>query len=187
MYERFLRTLDECDPLDGKLVLDVGCGSGQYAAALADGGAGEVVGLDFAANMLQLATANARQASVADRCRFIAGDFLTYPFGRRFDYVIAVGFFDYVGEPRPFLRRAREVTQGKFIATFPRLLTWRAPLRKMRLTLRGCPVFFYRRRRIVDLMGQAGWTVGRFEVCGKIYWVTAQPTSPRETKAGENI
>ena len=39
MYERFLRTLDECDPLDGKLVLDVGCGSGQYAAALADGGA----------------------------------------------------------------------------------------------------------------------------------------------------
>jgi len=30
---------------------------------------------------------------------------------RRFDYVIAVGFFDYVGEPLPFLRRAREVTR----------------------------------------------------------------------------
>jgi cyclopropane fatty-acyl-phospholipid synthase-like methyltransferase len=175
MYERFRRTLEECAPVGGRSVLDIGCGSGQYAAALAASGAGEVVGLDFATNLLQIAMANARRAGVTEQCRFITGDFLTYPFERPFDYVIAVGFFDYVREPLPFLRRAREVTREKFIATFPRLLTWRAPLRKVRLTLAGCPVFFYTRRRIAASMRQAGFDVAKIERCGKIYFVTGTP------------
>ena len=175
MYERFRRTLEECDPLDGRSVLDVGCGSGQYTTALAQRGAGEVVGLDFATNMLQIAAANARQAGVAERCRFASGDFLTYPVERRFDYVIAIGFFDYVSDPRPFLRRASEVTKEKFIATFPRALTWRAPVRKVRLGLAGCPVFFYTRRRVEKLMLEGGLTVEKIERCGKIYFVTGKP------------
>lgn len=175
MYERFRRTLEECDPVSGKSVLDVGCGSGQYATALAARGAGEVVGLDFAKNMLHIARDTARRAGVTDTCRFITGDFLTYPFDRRFDYVIAIGFLDYIGEPLPFLRRARAVTKGEFIATFPRLLTWRAVVRRMRLTLAGCPVFFYTRRRVAELMRQAGFAVEKLEVCGKIYFVTGKP------------
>lgn len=175
MYERFRRTLEECDPLGGKSVLDVGCGSGQYVTALATRGADEVVGLDFAKNMLRVATENARRAGVTETCRFIAGDFLTYPFEQRFDYVIAVGFFDYVAEPLPFLRRAREVTSSKLIATFPRLLTWRAAVRKVRLRLAGCPVFFYTRRRVGELMRQAGFAMVKIEVCGKIYFVTGRP------------
>lgn len=175
MYDRFRRTVDECDPLDGKSVLDIGCGSGQYATALATRGAGEVVGLDFANNMLRIAIDSARRAGVAERSRFIAGDFLTYPFDRRFDYVIAVGFFDYIAEPLPFLRRARELTGGKFITTFPRALTWRAVVRKVRLRLAGCPVYFYTRRRVGELMQQADFALEKCEVCGKIYFVTAKP------------
>lgn len=174
MYERFRKTLEECRPLGGRSVLDVGCGSGQYATALAGRGAGEVVGLDFATNMLHIAADNARRAGVTDKCRFISGDFLTYPFDRRFDYVIAIGFLDYIGEPLPFLRRAREVTTGKFIATFPRKLTWRAVVRKVRLGLAGCPVFFYTRRRVGELMRQAGFAMEKIEVCGKIYFVTGK-------------
>src|SRR5207244_833726 len=60
MYERFHRTLQACDPSSGRSVLDVGCGSGQYATALVERGAREVVGLDFAPNMLRIATDNAR-------------------------------------------------------------------------------------------------------------------------------
>jgi ubiquinone/menaquinone biosynthesis C-methylase UbiE len=178
MYERFRRTLAECDPLGGRSVLDIGCGSGQYTTALAEKGAGEVVGLDFATRMLQIATANARRAGVTERCRFVAGDFLTYPFERRFDYVIAIGFFDYVGEPLPYLRRAREVTKEKFVATFPRRLTWRAAVRKVRLMLEGCPVFFYTRRRVAALMEHADFDVAKIERCGKIYFVTGTPRRP---------
>src|SRR2546426_5579018 len=77
MYERFRRTLEECAPVGGRSVLDIGCGSGQYATALAASGAGEVVALDFATNLLQIAMANARQAGVTEQCRFITRDVLT--------------------------------------------------------------------------------------------------------------
>lgn len=174
MYERFRRTLEECDPLSGKSVLDIGCGSGQYVTALASRGAGEVVGLDFAENMLRIAATNARRASVAGKCRFISGDFLSYPFDRRFDYVLAVGLFDYVGEPLPFLRRARQVTEEKFIATFPRMCTWRAVVRKVRLMVAGCPVFFYTRRRVGELMRQSGFAMEKCEPCGNLYFVTGK-------------
>jgi hypothetical protein len=89
-----------------------------------------------------------------------------------------VGFFDYIADPLPFLRRAREVTREKFIATFPRRLTWRAAVRKIRLKLAGCPVFFYTRRRVGELMRQSGFAVDTCEVCGKIYFVTGRPDQP---------
>lgn len=175
MYERFRRTLEECEPVAGRSVLDIGCGSGQYAIALAQRGAREVIGMDFAQRMLDLAAAKARRAGVADRCRFVAGEFLTHAFDLRFDILIAVGLFDYIRDPLPFLKKARDLAGEKLIATFPRMFTWRAPVRKARLTLRGCPVFFYTRRRVVDLLRQAGFAVGGLEVCGKIYWVSAAP------------
>jgi 2-polyprenyl-3-methyl-5-hydroxy-6-metoxy-1,4-benzoquinol methylase len=175
MYERFRRTLEACTPLNGHSVLDVGCGSGQYAIALAQRGALEVVGLDFAQQMLELAAVNAQRAGVSDRCQFIKADFLTQRFDRRFDFLLAIGVFDYVEDPLPFLKKARELTRAKFIATFPRLFTWRAPARKVRLMLKKCPVFFYTRARVVDLLTRAGFSVERFEVCGKIYWVSGTP------------
>src|SRR5207247_8597292 len=112
----------------------------------------EVRGVDAAPRRVDLALGHARRAGVIDRCKFIAVPFLTHPFDQRFDYVLAVGFFDYVEDPLPFLAKSRELTRAKFIATFPRLFTWRAPTRKLRLALRKCPVFFYTRRRVLDLM-----------------------------------
>lgn len=175
MYERFDRTLEACHPPDGKTILDIGCGSGQYVIALAQRGAREVVGVDGAENMLRLAAEHAARSGVGDRCRFVYGDFLSQSFERPFDHVIAVGLFDYIPDPLPFLIRSRELTAMTFIATFPRLLTWRAPIRKVRLGIAGCPVFFYTRRRIVALLQRSGLVVERLERCGKLYWVTARP------------
>jgi 2-polyprenyl-3-methyl-5-hydroxy-6-metoxy-1,4-benzoquinol methylase len=177
MYERFRRTLAACHPVAGKSVLDIGCGSGQYTIALANRGAGQVVGLDFAVNMLKIAAERARRAGVEDRCRFVSGEFVTHEFARSFEYILAVGVFDYIEDPRPLLEKARALTRSRFIATFPRRLTWRAPVRKLRLRLKGCPVFFYTRHQVVDLMTRAGFDVERAEVCGKIYWVSGTPSS----------
>lgn len=175
MYERFQRTIEACHPVDGKTVLDIGCGSGQYVVALAQRGAREVVGVDGAENMLRLAAKRAASSGVGDRCRFVCGDFLSQRFDHPFDNVIAVGLFDYVSDPMPFLACARRLTRTTFVATFPRLLTWRAPIRKARLTLSGCPVFFYTRRRVIELLQQAGLTIDRLDRCGKLYWVAARP------------
>ena len=59
---------------DGERLLDVGCGLGEAALALAEdlGERGEVVGIDVSEQMLRVARTNARSARC--RVRFTAGD-----------------------------------------------------------------------------------------------------------------
>ena len=56
MYERYRLTFETCGNITGKSVLDVGCGSGRYSIEFAKRGAVSVVGIDFAPNMLTLAS-----------------------------------------------------------------------------------------------------------------------------------
>lgn len=65
-------------------VLDVATGTGDLALALAAGGAGSVVGVDFARPMLSAAAAKGRTGSVESPprtpIRWVVGDALTLPF-----------------------------------------------------------------------------------------------------------
>jgi ubiquinone/menaquinone biosynthesis C-methylase UbiE len=173
MYERFRRTVAECSA-PGLRVLDVGCGSGRFSVAVAKAGASEVLGLDFAQSMLDIARRLAEKEGVGDRCRFEAGDFMERRFDRPFDVTLAVGLFDYVADCAPFLRKMRRVSRVKVVATFPRRWTWRAPLRKLRLALRGCPVFFFTRLQVERLLAQAGFSRFTVERIGKIYFAVGR-------------
>ena len=53
-------------------VLDVGCGPGRYIAAFVGKGAREVVGLDFAASMIEIARKNLQQVGAESKCRSVA-------------------------------------------------------------------------------------------------------------------
>src|SRR5688572_7214605 len=48
IYERFAITFEQSEPIAGKSVLDIGCGSGRYAVEFAKRGAARVVGVDYA-------------------------------------------------------------------------------------------------------------------------------------------
>jgi len=170
MYERFRRTVAECSE-PGISVLDVGCGSGRFGVAIAKAGAREVVGLDFAENMLEIARQLAEKEGVADRCEFINADFMEQKFEREFDIIIAIGLFDYVADSLPFLKKMRRLARRKVVATFPRKWTWRAPIRKVRLTLHGCPVYFFTLGQLERLMDEAGFSRYSIETIGKIYFV----------------
>ncbi len=170
MYERFRRTVAECSG-DGLRVLDVGCGSGRFSVAVAKAGAAEVLGLDFAGNMLDIARRLAEREGVAARCRFEQGDFMQRRLDDQFDITLAIGLFDYVADCLPFLRKMRRVSRHKVVATFPRKWSWRAPLRKVRLALRRCPVFFFTRPEVERLMADAGFARFTIERIGKIYFV----------------
>jgi len=170
MYERFRRTVGECSE-PGLRVLDVGCGSGRFSVAVARAGASEVLGLDFAENMLEIARQLAQREGVGERCRFLAGDFMERTFDQPFDVTLAIGLFDYVADCRPFLRKMRRVSRRKVVATFPRRWTWRAPVRKLRLALCGCPVFFFTRSEVERLMADAGFARFAIQRIGKIYFV----------------
>ena len=86
-------------PLDGRRLLDLGCGKGRFAAHLVAHRA-EVVGIDLAAAMLAEAHGIDRVRASARRLPFADA---------AFDAVFAVEVLEHVGDVRPVIREARRV------------------------------------------------------------------------------
>jgi SAM-dependent methyltransferase len=176
MYERYQFTIANCEPIPGRTFLDVGCGNGLYDFELVRRGARKVVGLDIAEVMIGLCQKAAVDQNFDDRCTFIQTDLLEWDnAGAKFDVSFGIGLFDYISDPLPVLRKMRELSADKAIMAFPRLWTWRAPVRKVRLTIKGCDVFFYSAARINKLMKDAGFSRHTLTRVGKLYCVVAYP------------
>src|SRR5229473_717974 len=71
MRLRFEHTLRGCQPIEGRSVIDIGCGPGHYSIRLAKMGAQRTLGLDFAAGMVEIAKENAERAGVGNRCKLL--------------------------------------------------------------------------------------------------------------------
>jgi ubiquinone/menaquinone biosynthesis C-methylase UbiE len=160
-YRRFELTMAACGDVQGKRILDVGCGSGRYAVALAERGA-EVFGIDFASSMLALAHELAEKHGVAACCRFVHADFLKCNFDQAFDISLAIGLFDYISDPLVFLEKLRSLTKEKVIVTFPRPDGWRALQRRLRYWLKGCPIYFHSQSSMAAHFAVAGYQSWQF-------------------------
>lgn len=174
MKLRYAKSLEGCTPIEGRTVLDVGCGPGHYGIALARRGA-RVLGIDFAEEMIALARDNAARAGVQDRCEFISADFMTYPCKGPFDYTIVMGFMDYMAHPDKVIRRVLSLTRSKAFFSFPvdgGILAWQ---RRLRYRNR-CDLFMYRRDHIDDLF--AGLTF-ETETIDRDYFVTMTVNATR--------
>jgi len=156
IHRRFELTFELLGSPEGKRVLDVGCGSARYGVELARKGA-EVVGLDFAAGMVELAEEAANEAGVADRCHFEQCDFLTWSDSGHFDICLAIGFFDYIDKPGAFLEQMRALEPQQCVFSFPKRWTLRTLPRWLRLNANGCPVYFYSADQVEHLMRESGW------------------------------
>jgi len=180
MKLRYEETLKGCDPIAGKSVLDVGCGPGHYAVALAERGAAYILGLDFAPEMLELARARAEAAGVAARCRFEPGDFLTYPLTGTFDYAVVMGFMDYVRDPGTVIAKVLRAATEKAFFSFPAaggLLAWQ---RRLRYRQR-CELFLYSEPDLKKLFAATGarWELKRL---ARDYFVTVYLTKNAKRK-----
>ncbi|HVT95483.1 MAG TPA: class I SAM-dependent methyltransferase [Bryobacteraceae bacterium] len=174
IYGRFEWVMERSGNVAGKTICDVGCGSGRFVSAFARKGA-SVTGIDIAPEMIRMARALASREGVAGQCEFHVSDILNWKADRTFDETIAIGFWDYIADPPERLRRIRAMTGEKFLSAWPRLWTWRMPVRKVRLSLGGCPVYFFRRRRVVRMLEEAGFEVLRVDVVGKLFCVESRP------------
>ncbi len=142
MRTRYELSIQGCEPIVGKSVLDIGCGPGHYSIALAGKGAERVLGIDFAASMISLAKENALRGDVQTRCDFICADFLSLNLDGQFDYALAMGFMDYVAEPEKLVEKVLSVTRLRAFFSFPisgGFLAWQ---RKMRYR-KKCELYLY--------------------------------------------
>ncbi len=175
MYQRFAFTIENCEPVANRTFLDVGCGNGLYSLELARRGAAKVVGIDIAEVMVEICKRSCIAQNLDDRCTFIQTDLLAYNSDSHFNVSFGIGLFDYIRHPLPVLEKMRELTDDRVILSFPRFWTWRAPIRKARLTIKGCDVVFYTEGRIKKLMTAAGFSRHTLTKVGKLYCVIGYP------------
>jgi 2-polyprenyl-3-methyl-5-hydroxy-6-metoxy-1,4-benzoquinol methylase len=140
----------------GSSVLDVGCGPGRYPIELARRGAGRCVGVDVAAPMIEIARREAEVAKVADRCEWVVTDYLSFDSKEEFDSVLAMGYFDYLEDPRTHLQKMIDHTKGKVFASFPKRWEIRTPVRMARFRFQGGFVRFYSRKQVLELFRDVG-------------------------------
>jgi len=172
MYQRFDWVMRKAGNAAGQTICDVGCGSGRFVSALAKTGA-QVTGVDFAPEMLRLAGELVKRDGVADRCHFVLSDVLDWKTSEQFDLVIAIGFWDYVMDPLPRLQNIRTLTRRTFLSAWPRAGTARMAIRKARLKVAGCPVYFWRLDEVKNYLQEAGFQVDSCETMGQLYCVQA--------------
>ena len=170
MYQRYVMTLKSCEPVKDRAFLDIGCGNGLYSIELAQRGAGKVIGLDISENMLTLAKENSKNAGTSSIITFKKGDVLKMEIQDIFDISFAVGFFDYVKDPLPLLNKMKSISRDKVIATFPRKWSTRPLHRKPRLCLKGCPVYFFSKKKIEEMSASAGFSSCNIQKVGKLYF-----------------
>jgi len=177
MYRRFDWILQNSGNLTGKSVCDLGCGSGRYVIAYAEAGARQVVGIDGAPSMVRRAACLIQERRIQDRAAIRQANILDLPTDEIFDITLAVGVFDYTANAAHFVQKIRRMTGSRFLATFPRFWTYRMPIRKVRLGILGCPVYFYTAKQVRALLEEARFTCHLLEPVGAIFCALAFPNT----------
>jgi len=171
MKLRFIKTIQGCQPLEGKKIIDIGCGAGHYEIALANKGAGHIYAIDFAKGMLDLAKKNVEKAGVADKCSFEIVNFMSEPVKGIFDYAILMGFMDYIQDPKAVIEKVISVTKSKAFFSFPArggILAWQRRIRY----LHRCSLFFYDQKQIHILFNGLNYKDLEIEKIGRDFFVT---------------
>lgn len=150
---RFGATFEFLGPLDGRRVLDAGCGSGIYCIEIARRG-GLALGVDVSRTMIDLAESNAKRAGVADRCRFLSRDLMEGEFPGNYTACLAIGFFDYIPPDRQkkVLERLLSLTRSDVIATFPKKWVPATFFRRIWFLKKKLDVYFFTRRQVEGLV-----------------------------------
>jgi len=158
VFDRYRLTFENCGPVSGARVLDIGCGTGRYSLEFAVRGDARVEGVDFAPNMIAFSRRMAEQLHVADKCEFVCSDFSSFTSAEGFDIVLALGLFDYVRDPLSYLKKIFKLTNRVFLASFPcngRL--WRIQRIIRYNWVKRCPVYDYTISQLEQLYRDASF------------------------------
>ncbi len=85
------------DQINGKTIIDFGCGEGTEAVEMAQNGAKRVIGIDVREDLLERATRNASAARVQDKCRFATST------TELADTIVSIDSFEHFSDPAAML------------------------------------------------------------------------------------
>jgi cyclopropane fatty-acyl-phospholipid synthase-like methyltransferase len=90
-----------------------------------------------------------------------------------FDHVFAMGVFDYIADPVPFVKKMVQCAKRKVMISLPisgGIIQW---LRKFKFEkIKKCPVFFYSEEDVKQIAQQAGAKQYTIEKMAKDYFLT---------------
>lgn len=173
MRLRFEKVIEEVAPYEDTTVFDVGCGTGRYSMALALKGIKKALGIDFSQNMINEANHLAGQLKVDQICHFVKADFMQMNMDETFDHVFAMGVFDYIADPVPFVKKMVQFAKRKIMISFPTSGGIIQRLRKFKFEkIKKCPVFFYSEEDVMQIAQQAGAKQFTVEKIAKDYFLT---------------
>ena len=138
--------------LQGRRILDVGCGDGTLALACRESGAALVAGLDLDARMITRAAAFAAQRRAT--IDYTVGRAGTLPFcDRSFDVVVSVAMLTFVPEADRVIGEMARVLRPGGRLVMGDLGKW------------SC---WAARRRVRAWFGSQNWRAARFRTCNRI-------------------
>lgn len=152
---RSQQVFSECLAMGYKSILDIGCGSGLLALKLAQADM-DVVGIDFSKEMINKAKQACQGEAIKGKLEFWETDLMDFNPNCRFDAIIALGFFDYVSNPKKYLEKITSLASKEVIISFPAAEDLLSLQRKIRYRLfKRCPVYFYKRKQIELLVAES--------------------------------
>lgn len=162
MRLRFEETVKASENPAVHSVLDVGCGSGVYCVEFLKQGK-NVLGLDLADGMLAIAKQKTAAFQNTGKIDFVLADYMDYTPSQKWDAACLMGFFDYIKEPVPLIKKLQKDITKELYMSFPKkmgFLTWQ---RKVRYNMRHCPLYFYSKNSLVEILDKAGLK-GRYTI-----------------------
>ena len=94
-FDKFIKRNKSNFDFKNKRILEVCCGEGNLANAIAKNGAKEVLAIDFQRKFIERAKKIAQSEKI-ENVTFIEADFLNYEVIGKFDYIITVAAFDHI-------------------------------------------------------------------------------------------
>lgn len=155
VYERYANTLQHLEKNEIETVLDIGCGPGHYVMSALKQGK-RVTALDIASKMLDLTKERVEESDLEPNVNYLLADYMEHKFEEKFDATIVMGFFDYVADPVPFIKKLLQDTSKEIYISVPKNNGWQAKQRQIRYWINKCPLYLFSHKELTNILTESG-------------------------------
>ncbi len=139
----------------GKVVLDLGCGSGEVSLVAARLGA-RVIGLDIVEGMIEIARREAAAAGFSTTSEFHVCD-ITAPLDESADVTLLIGVIEYYRDLPALLKRAADATRELIVIADTRGPWWRRSLRRVLARAKHFYLYYRNPAEVAAVAGSLGF------------------------------